>query len=110
MKLLILTQDYPSESTPFVMAFVHTRSLYYKKYGVTADIISFSCKKEYIFEEVHVYPFGKLNVLLDRKYDAVMWHAPNLRSLLKTIFFNFSKLPKIFFVYHGHEILMKSNY
>lgn len=110
MKLLILTQDYPTQSGHLAMMFVHTRSLYYKKYGTTVNVVSFSCSNAYCLDGINVYPPADLKKLLFQEYDAVISHAPNLRNHLRVIFANFNKWRKIFFIFHGHEVLMKSNY
>ena len=111
MKLLILSQNYPSNKNIYSQAYIHTRLLCYKQQSVEAEVISFACKSAYLYEGIKVYPACAFKRLIrDNKYDAIVCHAPNLRNHLRLILPNIYKLPKIFFFFHGHEILNKSKY
>lgn len=100
MRLLILTQDYPSQSNPYALAYIHTRVREYKKKGFSVNVLSFNCKNNYEFEEISVS--GKLT---KSNFDILISHAPNLRSHAIFILLNFRKFKKIMFWFHGHEIM-----
>lgn len=106
MKILVVTQVYPTEQNLYQGAFIHTRSMFYKLNGIDVDVISFSASKIYIYESVRIFTEKDFPLLIDKKrYDAVIFHAPNLRNHIRFFLTNFKKLPKVFFILHGHEVL-----
>ncbi len=111
MNLLIITQSYPGGTKEYSPTYIHTRLLYYKQQNIYADVISFKCKKAYDFEGIKVYPAKSFSSLLkENSYNAVISHAPNIRNHIRLLMRNFPRLPKVFFQFHGHEILNKSRY
>jgi glycosyltransferase involved in cell wall biosynthesis len=111
MKLLIISQTYPSKNEIYQNAYVHTRSLYYKKFGHSVDVISFAAKNQYSQDDIPVYPESDFKKLVaNNKYDAVVFHAPNLRNHIRFFITNLAILPKAFFVFHGFEVLCTSKY
>jgi glycosyltransferase involved in cell wall biosynthesis len=111
MKLLIISQTYPSKNEIYQNAYVHTRSLYYKKVGHSVDVISFAASKQYSQDDIPVYPESGFKTLVaNNKYDAVVFHAPNLRNHIRFFITHLAVLPKVFFVFHGFEILRTSKY
>ena len=108
MKVLVLTEGYPSPASPYSMSFVHSRNIEYLKSGVTVDVISFSAKENYNFEGVSVY--ASSNSIDFSKYNAVASHAPNLKNHLKTILINIKKINRLVFFIHGHEVLPINEY
>ncbi len=106
MKILVVTQVYPTEKNLYQGAFIHTRSLFYKKNNLDLDVISFSAPKQYVYEDINIYTENDFQALTVQKhYNTVIFHAPNLRNHIRFFLMNFKKLPKIFFIFHGHEIL-----
>ncbi|UZD16900.1 glycosyltransferase [Gallibacterium anatis] len=102
MKLLVLTQDYPSLDNPYAMAYVHSRNIEYKKLGHIVTVVNFSTKNSYLYEQIEVTPFA--NDLIDDA-DIILSHAPNIRNHFKIL----QKLnaKKIVFFFHGHEVLYR---
>jgi glycosyltransferase involved in cell wall biosynthesis len=111
MKLLILAQSYPSKQNIYAQAYVHSRLLYYQKCAVHVEVISFACRAAYTFEGIRVHPASSFKALLaESSFDAIICHAPNIRNHMRLLLPVINTLPKIFFVFHGHEILRKSKY
>lgn len=103
-KILIISQDYPSNSNPTSMRYVHTRNHEYIKHGIDIHVLSFSTQVSYEFEGVRV--LSKLDFEKESKrYDALISHAPNIRNHYKFIKRNNSLFPHIFLIFHGHEAL-----
>ncbi|WP_284879642.1 glycosyltransferase [Acinetobacter variabilis] len=100
MKILVLTQDYPSTDKPYAMSYVHSRNIEYLKFKHEVKVINFSASKEYSFEGVDVFPLS--DDLMD-KADLILSHAPNIRNHFKAI--GKLKKKKIVFFFHGHEVL-----
>lgn len=109
MKILVLAQEYSSKEK-ISQGFIHTRNLEYIKYGILVDVISFALKKgKYILDEINVYSeqeFYKEHKISE--YDIVISHAPNIKNHCKFINKNNMEIKKLFFFFHGHEVL-KSN-
>lgn len=102
MKILVLSQDYPSIDKPYAMSYVHSRNIEYLKLNHDVQVINFSVSKEYSFEGIKVYPLSF--ALLDQA-DIILSHAPNIRNHFKVI--RKLKKKKIIFFFHGHEVLRK---
>jgi glycosyltransferase involved in cell wall biosynthesis len=99
MKILILTQDYPSPQNPYAMAYVHTRALCYKGMGHEVEVCAFSAKKEYVYDGISV-----ATKYSNRKdHDATVLHAPNLKNHLP--YLGLPKNRRIIVFFHGHEVL-----
>lgn len=114
MKILILSETYPSPDNIYAMGFVHSRSLEYRRLGHEVTVLSFSAERAYEFEGVRVCTEGDVRARVVPPtgtvpctvpdIDAVFSHAPNLRHHLR--FLNdFPALPLLFFL-HGHEVLL----
>lgn len=100
MKILVLTQDYPSSEHPYAMAYVHSRNLEYLKAEYDVKVVNFNTEKSYIYENIYVYPFS---TSLIEEADIVLSHAPNIRNHFKILSNLQNK--KIVFFFHGHEVL-----
>lgn len=107
-KILVLSESYPSLHNIYSMGFIHSRNIEYIKLGVDVTVLSFSSKEDYVYEGVSVVTSS--STLDFVQYDAIVSHAPNLRNHLKIIYKNYAQIKKIFFVFHGHEILFMSRY
>lgn len=106
MKILVLAEAY-STKDKVSQGFIHTRNVEYIKNGIDLDVISFSLKDgKYVLDEINVY---SLNKFYEEKkveeYDLVISHAPNIKHHCKFINGNYSKIKKIIFFFHGHEVL-----
>ena len=106
MKLLVLAEKY-STIDKVSQGFIHTRNCEYKKNDIELDVISF-CHKEgkYNLDGIDVYSqteFCRVNSVED--YDIVVSHAPNIKHHCQFINKNYSKIKKLIFFFHGHEVL-----
>lgn len=106
--ILVLAQSYPCPENIYSLAFVHSRNLEYKKQNIKVTVLNFSTKEDYIYEGIKVVcPRGELDF---SQYDTVVSHAPNLRNHILFLFKNYSKIRKIVFIFHGHEVLHVGKY
>lgn len=100
MRVLILSQGYPSQKNAYSMAYVHARVKYYMKNNILADVLCFGADEDYEYDGIKIFchrdPSG---------YDIVISHAPNLRNHLRFLFLNARNIKKILLVFHGHECL-----
>lgn len=111
MKLLILTQTYPCSNRIYEMAFVHTRNLQYIHHKHEVMVVSFAAEQNYEFEGISVFTKEHLNDLIEKEnFDAVISHAPNIRNHIRSLIPLMDKIDKLFFVFHGHEVLHTTNY
>lgn len=102
MKLLILTQSYPTSDSPYAMSYVHTRNLAYKNLGCNLIVVNFSALKEYEFDGIRVVSPASVDFNVEC-YDLIISHAPNLRNHIR--FLNKFSNVVICFFFHGHEVL-----
>lgn len=106
MKVLVLAERY-STKDKVSQGFIHTRDLEYIKNGIDLDVISFASKIDnYVLDGINVYSSKKFNEIKNiEDYDIVISHAPNLKHHCKFLNKNYSKIKKIIFFFHGHEVL-----
>ncbi|CAH1584919.1 glycosyltransferase family 4 protein [Vibrio owensii] len=109
MSILVLSQTYPSETSPYQMMYVHNRCSEYIKLGHSVTVLSFSAKEPYEFKGVNVvtekYFYENLSI---RDFTSVVSHAPNVRNGFR---FLYKYKPKnIILFIHGHEALNYLNY
>lgn len=109
MRILVLAQEYSSKEK-ISQGFIHTRNLEYIKAGISVDVISFALKAgKYTLDDINVYSeqefYTQHNI---NEYDIIVSHAPNIKKHCKFINKNKKEIKKIFFFFHGHEVL-KSN-
>lgn len=107
-KILILTENYPDYDVPYAMSYVHSRNLEYIKQNVDVDVMNFSAKGKYEFENVNV--LSRFDLIEFDQYDAVFSHAPNLKNHLKLLLSNINKIKVLVFFFHGHEVLKINEY
>ena len=108
MKLLVLSETYPHTNSIYQMAYVHSRNIQYKKQGVEVEVLSFSAKSAYEYENIAVLP---PTAHIDfSNYDAVVSHAPNIRNHYKILRKNLSKIKNLILFFHGHEALVMEQY
>jgi hypothetical protein len=108
MKILILTENYPSYNDNYGDWFVHTRCLQYLKEGVHIDVVSFQAAKNYTFEGVSVFQSSDY-LKLNKKNNLVVSHAPNIKHHIKFLLKLKKDVPLVFF-FHGHEIMKTTKY
>ena len=106
MKILVLAQEYSSKEK-ISQGFIHTRNLEYIKAGIIVDVISFALKNgKYNLDKINVYSekefYKEHNI---SEYNIIISHAPNIKNHCKFINRNNKKIRKIFFFFHGHEVL-----
>lgn len=106
MKILVLSEKY-STKDKVSQGFIHTRNVEYIKNNIDLDVISFALDSgKYVIDEVNVYSLNKFNEEKNiEEYDLVISHAPNIRHHCKFINNNYSKIKKLVFFFHGHEVL-----
>lgn len=100
MRILVLSQAYPSECNKYAMSYVHTRCLAYIKENCSVTVINFSALTGYTYEGVSVVADGLIDV---DAFDVVVSHAPNIKNHVR--FLNKLRNKKVFFFFHGHEVL-----
>lgn len=108
MKVLVLTQAYPTPDGDVSLAYVRTRNVFYKSQGAYVDIINFNTKTEYRMDDLNVYPLKWFHKEYSSFYDLLICHAPNLRSHYKFLKKYGNLFPKKVFFFHGHEVLKKN--
>ncbi|OYQ80597.1 hypothetical protein B9T19_04975 [Ignatzschineria sp. F8392] len=108
MKLLVLSETYPHINSIYQMAYVHSRNIQYKKQGVKIDVLSFSAKSAYKYENITVLP--STTYIDFSNYDAVVSHAPNIRNHYRIIRKNLKKIKNLVLFFHGHEALIIDRY
>ncbi|RUO30012.1 hypothetical protein CWE12_08610 [Aliidiomarina sedimenti] len=107
-RILVLSQAYPSKDALYSMAYVHSRNIEYVRRGIGVDVLSFSNSHDYEFEGINVLGSGsKIDFNL---YDAVVSHAPNIRSHYLFFVRNLSKIKSLTIFFHGHEALKINQY
>lgn len=106
MKILVLAENYSTKDR-VMLGYIHTRNIEYVKKGINLDVISFSSKIDnYVLDGINVYSLRKFNEIKNvGDYDIVISHAPNLKHHCKFLNKNYSKIKKIIFFFHGHEVL-----
>ena len=108
MKILVLTQAYPTPEGDVSLTYVRTRNVFYKSQGAHVDIINFNTNDEYKMDGLNVYPLEWFNKEYASFYDLLICHAPNLRSHYKFLKKYGYLFPKKVFFFHGHEVLKKT--
>lgn len=105
MKLLVAVQDYPNNFGGKNGAFVHTRNLEYKKSGISVNVMNFSTVDSYSIDGIPVIPEREIIAQDKLDYDFLICHAANIRNHYRFIKLYRNRFKKIFFFFHGHEIL-----
>lgn len=105
MKLLVLTQAYPTPQGDVSLAYVRTRNVFYKSQGADVDVINFNTDSEYIIDNIKVYPQRWFKKVFASSYDLLICHAPNLRNHYRFLRKYGELFPNKVFFFHGHEVL-----
>lgn len=98
MKILCLVEDYPSCTNQYPMAFVHARNLVYVENSIDVEVLSFSSKKAYIYEEIKVITEQEAEKHME-KYDIIISHAVNLKNHVRFLLKNIFDVKKIMFFF-----------
>lgn len=105
MKVLVLVEDYPSNTSKILM-YVHVRNKYYMKKGMEVTVLSFKAKAKYNIDGINVITLKDYKANKEKYKDYILiLHAANLKHhyiFLKKYNENFNK---IVFFFHGHEVL-----
>lgn len=105
MKILVLTEDYPSENSKILM-YVHTRNLYYAQNGISVVVLNFRAKENYIIDDIQVITLEEYKNNSDKyNCDILISHAPNLRNHYRFLKKYEKNFKNIVFFFHGHEVL-----
>ncbi|MFC0272243.1 glycosyltransferase [Metabacillus herbersteinensis] len=111
MQLLVLVQDYPSESNKYAMNYVHTRNLEYIRDQVEVNVLSFNTKESYTYEGINVLSYDDFfNQYNGDNIHLVISHAPNLRNHIRFLLNKKIVYRQVLFFIHGHEVMKKSKY
>jgi glycosyltransferase involved in cell wall biosynthesis len=105
MKLLVAVQDYPNNFGGKNGAFVHTRNLEYVKSGISVTVMNFSAADGYLIDGIAVKTEREIAAQNELYYDFLLCHAANIRNHYRFIKRYRNRFKKIFFFFHGHEIL-----
>lgn len=113
MKILILTEDYPTlDKKP--QAFVHTRVLGYlsESSEMKVVVLSFKAEKDYEIDGIKVITLRSYKEKLDGydNFQILISHAPNLRHHINFIGKYSKNFCDVIFFFHGHEVLQINRY
>lgn len=102
MKILVLTENYPSNNSHNRM-YIHIRCKYYKENNIDVTVLSFKAKNNYTYEGINVITYESYKK--NKEYDLLCIHAPNIKHHYKFINKYNKYFKKIVYFFHGHEIL-----
>lgn len=105
MKMLVLCAAYPDNSGAVKLMYVHTRNLYYIKYGMEVEVLNFTAKKSYVYEGIQVLTLDDYKKKLVNTYNLLVCHAPNIKNHYLFLRRYESRFDEILLFFHGHEVL-----
>lgn len=109
MNILVLATNYTVPNEAIASHFIHSRNKQYLELGIELDVISFAAKNDYILDGINVYTYETFkNSLVDKDYDILLSHAPNLRNHYKFLIKHGNSFKNLIFYFHGHEVLKTS--
>lgn len=107
-KVLVACVDYPSNRS-LAMRFVHERNKYYIKNGINVEVLSFSCKENYLYDDINVFSLETVTDNIEKYKDyTLICHAPNVRNHYLFLKKYKNCFKKVIFFFHGHEIVKLS--
>lgn len=105
MRILTICETYPTPNDYSAGVFFHVRNMYYSEHGHEVDVISFSAQKEYLINNIHVFP---ARTFLDRNqikdYSIIVCHAPHYKTAISFLKHNCPLADNIVFFFHGNEV------
>lgn len=104
MDVLVLVTDYPRPEGTHAYMFVHVRNKYYLKNGIIPTVVNFAARTCYEIDGIRVIT-RKQYEIENKKYDALISHASNLRNHYLFIKAFEKRFERIIFFFHGQEIL-----
>lgn len=104
MKVLVAVVDYPKPDGSIALMYVHVRNKYYVQNGIHVTVLNFSSHSDYEFDGISVISLAHYKQIPE-KYDALICHASNIRNHYRFLNKFNSCFSRIFFFFHGHEIL-----
>ena len=108
VRVLVLAQDYPNNEGGVSLMYIHSRNVYYRKQGIDVTVLNFSTEKNYDYDGITVISPSEYK--RDKKvYDVLIAHAPNIKNHFRFINKYQQNFRRIFFYFHGHEILKISD-
>lgn len=111
MKILVLAQDYPSDTNKYAMNFVHTRNLEYKNNNIEVNVLSFNTKNEYQYDGISVVTEEEaVKKKLYSTSEIVISHAPNIRNHIRFLNKYMNDIAQLIMFFHGHEVMKMNNY
>lgn len=106
IRVLVLSESYPTNDGKRDMYYVHSRNLYYKEHSVYVDVLNFSIKKEYLIDGIKVFGIEQFEEkYINEKYDILVLHAANLKHHYRFLKKHGSRFLRFVFFFHGHEVL-----
>lgn len=106
MNILSISVDYPNLNGGILLEYVHTRNKFYIENDINVDVLSFRNKKDYIIDGIKVYNLSSVKEnIINKKYDLLICHAPNIKNHYKFLRKYESFFSRIAFIFHGHEVL-----
>lgn len=109
LNILVLATDYTVPNKKVASHFIHVRNKQYAKFGIKVDVVSFAAKYDYKLDGINVYTYNTYkNNLINKNYDILLSHAPNLRNHYRFLIKYGNNFNKIIFYFHGHEVLKES--
>ncbi len=104
MKILVLATNYPNNDGGVTLMYIHSRNVYYMENGIDVTVINFASDISYTYEGITVITLKDYEKSKS-KYDALVLHAANLRYHYVFLLKHGASFPKMFFFFHGHEVL-----
>ncbi|PUB10189.1 glycosyltransferase [Paenisporosarcina sp. OV554] len=111
MSILILTQDYPSSENKYAMPYVHSRSRVYSDKNIKFEVLNFSSKKSYVYENINILNYkDAINKIKKGDYNLIISHAPNIKNHIKFLMKYRRYYKGMLMFFHGHEALRVDKY
>ena len=105
IRVLVLSESYPTNDGKRDMYYVHSRNLYYKEHSVHVDVLNFSTKKEYLIDGIKVFGIRYFKEkYINEKYDILVLHAANIKHHYRFLKKYGSGFLRFVFFFHGHEV------
>ena len=104
MKALVLITDYPRPDGTHAYMFAHVRNQYYAKHDIDVTVLNFASGKDYCIDGINVITLSTYQSRPEA-YDVLISHASNLRNHYRFIRKYGERFRRIFFFFHGQEVL-----
>lgn len=108
IEVLVAVADYTAPNKKLVLAYVHTRNLFYQDNNINVTVLNFRASECYSIDGIKVITLNEYKDL-DTKYDILICHAPNIREHYRFLKKYGSNFTRFIFFFHGHEVLMSNH-